>query len=267
MNPLRKLGHRLRIRTRLREATARVLSRSGGWLGIPRLDFYCPACEHPVVGWLPLRRSIGHGEARLEAGGRLCPLCKSLERTRHFALYLEQTSLLDGRPRMLHFAPERGLATRLRARLGDRYVTTDLFMRGVDRREDITRMRFPDGSFDLVYCSNVLEHIEDDRQAMAELFRVLAPGGTAILQVPIRGATTYEDPSITDPRERYEHFGQSDHVRYYGEDIRQRLETVGFEVEPFVMLDRLDLRPGDIERMNLDARELVHRCRKPARGG
>lgn len=83
-----------------------------------------------------------------------------------------------------------------------------------------------------------------------------------MIQVPIRGLETYEDPSITDPRERYEHFGQSDHVRYYGEDVQDRLATAGFEVRPFYMLDVLHLEPGAVERMNLGARELVHECRK-----
>ncbi len=98
---------------------------------------------------------------------------------------------------------------------------------------------------------------------MAELFRVLAPGGTAIIQVPTKGAKTYEDPSITDPAERFRHFGQSDHVRYYGEDIRDRLSKVGFEVVPFYMLDVLSVTDEEIERMNLGKRELIHKCLKP----
>lgn len=163
---------------------------------------------------------------------------------------------------MLHFAPEKGLEARLRSILGDKYVTVDLHMRNVDRNEDITKMTVKSNSFDFIYCSNVLEHIEDDISAMAELFRVLKPDGTAIIQVPIKGTKTYEDPLITDPDERYEHFGQGDHVRYYGEDIQERLSSCGFVVMPFYMLDALSMKDEEIERMNLGKREL-DKCLKP----
>ena len=112
-------------------------------------------------------------------------------------------------------------------------------------------------------CSNVLEHVSDDRMAMRELHRVLAPGGTAFVQVPIRGETTFEDPSVTDPVERTRLFGQEDHVRFYGRDIIQRLEQAGFQVEEFYMLDVLQVTPDEIKRMNLGKREPVHKCVKP----
>ncbi len=123
-------------------------------------------------------------------------------------------------------------------------------------------MTFDDGSFDFIYCSNVLEHIEDDISAMSELFRILSPGGFAIIQVPIQGKETYEDIAITDPYERYKNFGQADHVRYYGEDIQNRLASVGFEVTPFYMLDVIELDAAEIKRMNLGKRELIHKCVK-----
>lgn len=230
-----------------------------GW---PKPPFYCPACKSHIWNWVPFSRAIGHGETKLEPGGRLCPACGSLERTRHFALYLEQENMLNSLPRMLHFAPEKSLENIFRKSLGDRYITTDLFMPGVDFKEDITRMGFPDESFDLIYCSNVLEHIPDDRAAMKEIFRVLSRGGRAIIQVPIKGKVTYEDPNITDPRERYLHFGQEDHVRYYGEDIDKQLKDAGFQVNSFYMLDVLKNDSKEIFKMNLDKRELIHSCIK-----
>jgi len=137
-------------------------------------------------------------------------------------------------------------------------------MPSVDRQEDVTAMSFEDASFDFIYCSNVLEHVIGDRAAMAELFRVLVYGGRAIIQVPIRGEKTYEDYTIVDPEERTKHFGQADHIRFYGSDIQQRLEKVGFEVSPFYMLDILDLSDDQVRRMNLNKRELIHECRKPS---
>lgn len=241
----------------------KIVPLTGRVVGVPELRYFCPACQQRVWEWRPFRRGIGCGETNFEPSRRLCPLCDSFERTRHFALYIEQKGILDSKPRMLHFAPEKSLEPRFRKRLGERYITTDLYMAKVDSRQDITAMDFKDNFFDFIYCSNVLEHIEADVSAMAELFRILAPGGCAIIQVPIKGKVTYEDPSITDPRARWEHFGQEDHVRYYGEDIGTRLSSAGFAVTPFYMLDVLDIDSEAVEYMNLGKRELIHKCVKP----
>ena len=95
---------------------------------------------------------------------------------------------------------------------------------------DLTQIGFADETFDVIYASHVLEHVQDDRQAMKEIFRILKVGGWAILQVPLSGETTYEDPRIVDPKEREQAFGQHDHVRVYGQDYYQRLTDVGFVV-------------------------------------
>lgn len=186
-----------------------------------------------------------------------------MERTRKFALLLSKEGLLNKQTRMLHFAPERGLEASIRPILGTKYVTTDLYMKGVDRIEDITRMSFESNSFDLIYCSNVLEHIDDDRAAMLELFRVLAPNGQAYIQVPIQGDHTYEDTEIREESERYKHFGQGDHVRLYGKDIEQRLQSAGFTTFAFYPLDLIAASTFECERMNLGRPELMFRCVKP----
>jgi SAM-dependent methyltransferase len=224
--------------------------------------FECPVCERPVAEWVPFRRRVGDSAWRVEPGGRLCPHCRSFERTRHIVLHLAQTRLLESRPRFLHVAPEKGLAVRLRRVLGDRYVTGDLDMEGVDIRLDLTDTTLPDAAFDVVYCSNVLEHIPDDAKAMRELARILRPGGLAIVQVPVKGQVTLEDPSIVDPARRTELFGQADHVRFYGRDIRQRLERAGFTVAEVEMPDALGLTPDEQRRFNCGKRELVHFCTK-----
>ena len=238
----------------------------GGYrlVGLPRHDSFCPVCEKPVRHWRPLERMVGPGHFQSEGEGRLCPHCSSYERTRHFWLHLQRTRFLYSRPRVLHFAPEAGLERQLRAALGGNLVTTDLEMPGVDVRSDITRLPFRDSEFDLSYCSNVLEHIPDDRAAMRELFRVLVAGGLAVIQVPIRGDTTYEDITIQSADDRLKHFGQADHVRWYGRDIIKRLRDVGFEVTERYLLDELGLTRADIVRFNVDKRELVYFCRKQA---
>ena len=65
-------------------------------------------------------------------------------------------------------------------------------------------LRRPDGSFDGVLCSHVLEHVEDDAAAMSELRRVTAPGGWCLVMVPIDPGReeTYADPAIATPEER-----------------------------------------------------------------
>lgn len=81
-------------------------------------------------------------------------------------------------------------------------------------------MNFEDNFFDVIICSHVLEHIKDDRKAIHELFRVLKQKGIAFLQVPIskKAKDTFEDFTITSPKEREKYFGQKDHVRIYGQD-------------------------------------------------
>ena len=90
---------------------------------------------------------------------------------------------------------------------------------------DIADVKFPDNTFDLIVCNHVLEHVPRDDLAISELYRVLKPGGVAILQVPIsvKLNKTIEEPSMMDPRERERRFGQFDQVRIYGSDYPQRL--------------------------------------------
>lgn len=148
---------------------------------------------------------------------------------------------------MLHIAPERALERRLRPAMAE-YVSIDV-RPGADVQGDITKQTpFDAGWFDLVVCSHVLEHVDDDRAAMRELRRLTAPGGVTLVMVPTRDQPTIEDPSITDPKERWRRFGQWDHVRYYGPDIVDRLADASFTVEtvtPSGDFERLGLAPGE----------------------
>ena len=65
------------------------------------------------------------------------------------------------------------------------YISADLESHLAVVKVDITNILYEDNSFDVILCSHVLEHVIDDQKAMRELFRVLKPGGWAILQVPI----------------------------------------------------------------------------------
>lgn len=192
-----------------------------------------------------------------------CPKCGSLERHRLLWLYLErETDLLKRPARLLHVAPEPALERRLGGVPGIRSVTVDRHEPAVMVRADLTDLPFVDGFFDVALCSHVLEHVADDRRAIAELHRVLAPGGWAIVQSPVdpRRERTFEDPSIVSPEERLGAFGQHDHLRIYGRDYPERLRAAGFAVTVDPYPRRLG--PEAVRRYALEEREAVFRCER-----
>lgn len=142
------------------------------------------------------------------------------------------------------------------------YTTADLESPIADVKMDIRQMPFEDNTFDALICNHVLEHIDKELQATKEIYRVLKPGGWAILQVPldISLEETYEDLEITNPKEREKLFGQYDHVRLYGKDYPSRLELSGLKVYPDKLVEELD--PELAERYRLDKTELVYYCEK-----
>jgi len=164
------------------------------------------------------------------------------------------------RLRVLHIAPEPCIFTRLTSQPNLRYLTIDLHNDSADKRMDITALALPDASFDLVVCSHVLEHVEADHLAIAELNRVLRPGGTLIVMVPIdrKREATYEDPTITSPIDRHEAFGHPYHVRICGMDYGQRVSDGGFDVNS-VDTRRLSPHRRRVERIN---KTLLYHCIK-----
>ena len=203
---------------RIRSAAQRVLPVLFAGRGVE-----CPCCGGAFRAFVPRYR-----------GDALCPRCLSLGRHRLLWLYLEREVGIGGTPaRVLHFAPEEGIERRLRALQSLSYVSVDLDPSSIASvRADITAIPFPDGSFDIVLCSHVLEHVLDDGGAMSELHRVLRPGGVLYSLHPVDEdrAETFEDPSATSASDRRRLFGQHDHVRIYGRDFVGRLEQAGFAV-------------------------------------
>ena len=141
---------------------------------------------------------------------------------------------------MLHVAPENCFEARFWELLGEGYVSADLNPHAAMVQMDVSDIWFPDDSFNVIFCSHVLEHVHDDLHVMREFHRVLATDGWAVLMVPITTDETFEDPSVTDPRERLRLFGQENHVRAYGHDFSDRLTTAGFGVKVVVPSDVLD---------------------------
>lgn len=216
----------------------------------------CPCCGNSFRAFAPTG-------VRMRRNAR-CWRCGSLERHRLLWLYLQdRTGLLHEPLRVLHFAPEACLEPHLRRLPNIAYTTTDLNAPNVTVNADIQDLPFSDGSFDLVLCGHVLEHVPDDRQAMREVHRVLAPGASALILIPVDRnlAATFEDPTIVTPRDRERSFGQVDHVRLYGLDYADRLRAGGFtEVLDDHFARELDAESLDVFR--LDSSDFVIRCVK-----
>jgi len=173
----------------------------------------------------------GYGKQRSNA---LSPSTLSLERHRLLWLYLQnETNFFSAPKKVLHIAPEQCFLKRFKQLENLDYITADLYSPIADVKADICNLPFKNEEFDVVLCNHVLEHIEDDKKAMSELYRVLKPNGFGIFQVPqnLTRDKTYEDFTITSPKERAKHFGQYDHVRIYGKDYFNKLRTVGFKVK------------------------------------
>jgi len=223
----------------------------------------CPCCGGSYSRFLPHR---GRPFAK-------CPGCGSLERHRVLWLFLErETDIFRRSGAMLHIAPEYALQRRFAALPRLHYVSGDIDSPLADHIVDVMDIPFADGSFDFLICNHVLEHVEDDRRALAEIERVLAPGGWAILMCPVDNsrATTLEDPRAVTPEDRHRVFGQGDHVRLYGRDYADRLAAAGFtvRVERYVeacgssSVARFGLRRED----DAFGEEDVFLCAKPSAG-
>jgi SAM-dependent methyltransferase len=232
--------------------------------------YRCPFCRSRLRALLPYGHAISAlPKHHVIAGGyrehALCPVCGSKDRDRLLYLFLSRkTDVFDAPKRLLHVAPEPRVAAILSGQTNLDYLTADLHSDKVMLKMDITDIRLPDRSFDAIICNHVLEHVVDDRKAMSELFRILKPGGWAILQVPMSPSLehTYEDASKTTPEAREEAFGQWDHVRIYAKDYEQRLTQAGFTVDVFRWTTAPERFGGRRNVFGLNEQECVYFLRR-----
>ena len=202
----------------------------------------------------------GYGTQRTNV---LSPSTLSLERHRLLWLYLnDETDFFTAPLKVLHFAPEQAFYKLFRNQKNLDYTTTDLFSPLADVKADICDLPFEDNQYDVILCNHVLEHIPDDTKAMQELYRVLKPGGMAILQIPqdLNRETTFADDSITDQKERAKIFGQYDHVRIYGRDYFNKLRSIGFTVIEEDYTNKIS--PELVEKYCLAKGEVIPVCFK-----
>jgi DNA-directed RNA polymerase subunit RPC12/RpoP len=167
-------------------------------------------------------------------GEKQCPNCGSLPRNRRLWMLLESEFLKDHHC-VLHFSPSKSLYRLLAGYPGIIYESTDISGDFLAQKQlDITSIDEPDEKYDLVICFHILEHVENDPDAIKELYRILKPEGICMIQTPFKEGSIYENTSVKNPADRKKHFGQEDHLRIYSVDgLKSRLEQAGFMVNVF----------------------------------
>lgn len=217
----------------------------------------CPVCEKQFKKFLP----YGYNEYQRE--NVLCPYDLTLERHRLMWVYLKtKSNFFTDDLKVMHIAPEQCFYKLFRNQKNIDYTTGDLESPLADLHFDLHKIPLEDNQYDVIFCNHVMEHVENDVQCMQELLRIMKPGGWGIFQVPIDRTrnTTYEDASITDPKEREKHFWQYDHVRLYGTNYPDVLRSAGFEVEEYNYKTELDSET--YEKYRFDEGEMLYIVRK-----
>lgn len=161
-----------------------------------------------------------------------CPACGSTDRDRLIILALKEMDL--SKKRIIQFAPSEVINNFLKERENAEYVTCDLFMDGVSYKADIQNLNMIETeTYDVWICSHVLEHVQDDRMAMSELYRITKKGGYGFVLVPLDLNQTKTDEEWGQSvGECWRRFGQDDHCRKYAKkDCIERLTKSGFKVE------------------------------------
>jgi SAM-dependent methyltransferase len=241
-----------------RPGFARVVD---GLLAVRALVFFGNTYICPCCGWR-LRRFTHGGFSLKQRHHGYCPRCNAKARHRRVWLYLQDhTNLFTDRMRLFEVSPKYSMSRRLARMKNLRYLAADLEHRpNIALRMDLTAVPIRSSSVDAVICMHVLEHVQDDRTAMAELHRILKPGGWALISVPVRlDGPTYEDASIVTPAAREAAFGETTHVRYYGFDVSDRLAASGFDVQIDLASD---IDEATKRRYGLLDDENIFMCRK-----
>lgn len=217
-------------------------------------QFYCPVCGKNVVRFNPLPLYYEEKQEKYPSAHPLhlaemlnthaysCPHCYATDRDRLYALFLlkkfeelKNSNITD--VTFIDFAPSKSLQRLIKSYSFVQYRSADLYMDDVDDKVDITEMKiYADNQFDIMLCSHVLEHVQDDLKAMSELHRILKVGGWGIIVVPINLGleNDFENEKYTSEEDRWRYFGQYDHVRTYSKKgFISKLESVGFNVHQY----------------------------------
>ena len=195
----------------------------------------------------------------------LCPKCNSDMRHRLIFTFMKNhTNLLKEKITLLHFAPEEYLYDFICEQKNINYIPCDIkhFDYKNFKQLDMTNIELPDEAVDAIINIHVLEHIEEDIKAIAELYRVVRKGGWVLIAVPTYGVTTYEDMSL-DAEGRAKIYGLDQHVRMNGLDLKNKLEAAGFSVD----IHSFDTVPGpyvdrSVSSPHVDSDKYLFYCMK-----
>jgi predicted SAM-dependent methyltransferase len=239
--------------------------------------YYCPVCENRISHFTKLddyflenyyRYGYIHSIFCYETFNVVnyhCSACYATDRERLYMMYLKEKISMNSteKIRLLDFAPNEAVRKKIMSEPSVIYRSCDLLRPDVDDNTDIQDMVvYQDNEFDAIICSHVLEHVDDDGKAMAELFRILKPGGWAVIMVPILLTLneTFEDRSIISEEDRWKYFMQGDHVRTYSRnDFVKRLSFAGFKVK---QLDKKYFGDDVFERNGIDPRSVLYVAEK-----
>jgi SAM-dependent methyltransferase len=211
-----------------------------------------PAHACPCCGWEG-QKFHDYIEMGYASRGVECPRCNSHPRHRKLFLWLKnefQPQRKTGTA--LLFAPEKSLSALWDAAPDLRVIRVDIEpSRGVDVLADIQRLPFAADSIDIVWCHHVLEAVENDRAAIAELYRVLRPLTGKLIISHAEGGKTVEFG--------YSNKRASGMWRAYGDDFTSRLADGGLTVHPI----DYDLSPQERRRYGVYSEEKFYVCSKP----
>lgn len=181
----------------------------------------CNICLHSFKGFLPKGDRV---DAR-------CPHCNSLERQRWISWFVQNElaskKMID---QVLYFSPLPALQKQLESHPGiRRLISADIDPEVADTKVDITQMQFNDDQFDLLICSHVLAHIEDEEKAISETYRVIKPGGMALI------LTNYEEMErniiVNSGMKQTDFTVESNTLRIHGNELIRDLESAGFTIQ------------------------------------
>ena len=200
-----------------------------------KLPYYCPCCDTHLrrfVAGAFLKSVETYDTRRYERVDQsvVCPVCGSYSRHRILVTWLdEHIDEVKGK-RILHFAQERSVR-RWMERNGIKTTTADLF-NPADLKIDIEDTGLEGGSYDIIICNHVLEHVNDFGRALDEVYRILTPGGALLCSFPMDKNIEYVDEEkLQTDEERRLRFGQIDHNRVFGMKAEKFLVEAGFSVE------------------------------------
>lgn len=204
------------------------------------------ACCGSLVYYLPLPsyyekqgQKYGvekHVDETLNKNEYTCPACGASDRDRLMILMMKRLGLDQGyyEESLLQIAPAPAIEHWINGNCPClQYDSTDLYMENVTFHSDIQDMKeISDETYDYIICSHVLEHVQDDREAMRELYRILKKKGFCLFLVPIAlDCTEIDEEWGLSEAENWRRFGQNDHCRRYAKaGMIERLQEAGFNV-------------------------------------